>query len=114
MQSREVSSRNLKTGAGLVTGTTFWTNPARSGCPGSDEERRIVLRTMAHLSRDKTAPKMGHPVVVVLLDVATQPSRNPDFGECTQQTKPTPSRLHSHTKSNRKGSGSKTLTHLGG
>jgi hypothetical protein len=23
-----------------------------------------VLRTMAHLSRDETAPKMGHPVVV--------------------------------------------------
>ena len=40
-------------------------NLAQSGYPGSDEERRIVLRTMAHLSRDETAPKMGHPIVVL-------------------------------------------------
>ena len=42
---------------------------ARSGYPGSDEERRIVLRTMAHLSDDKAVAKMGHPIVVVLSDM---------------------------------------------
>ena len=38
---------------------------AQSEYPGSNEKRRIVLRTIAHLSRDETAPKMGHPIVVV-------------------------------------------------
>jgi hypothetical protein len=28
---------------------------------------------MTHLSRDKTAPKMGHPVVVASSDLATYP-----------------------------------------
>jgi hypothetical protein len=32
---------------------------------------------MAHLIDDKTVAKMGHPVVVVLLDMATQPSKKP-------------------------------------
>ena len=41
---------------------SFW------GCPALTR-RRIVLRTMAHLSRDETAPKMGHPSVVRRSDV---------------------------------------------
>jgi len=41
----------------------FWTNSARYEHPSSDEERRIVLRTMAHLIDDKTVAKMGHPIV---------------------------------------------------
>src|SRR5438270_2225431 len=49
-RSPEASWEDLKTGVGLVTVSIFWTNPAQSGYPGSDEETRIVLRTMAHPS----------------------------------------------------------------
>src|SRR5216683_6526621 len=60
-RSPEASSKSLRIGHGLVTVTIFWISPARSGYPGSDEERRIVLRTMAHLRDDETVAKMGHP-----------------------------------------------------
>ena len=33
-----------------------------------------MLRTMTHLSRDETAPKMGHPIVVVMLDYGHHPA----------------------------------------
>ncbi len=47
---------------------SFW------GCPALTR-RRIVLRTMAHLSRDETAPKMGHPSVVRRSDVGHPSTR---------------------------------------
>ena len=55
------------------------------GWPASDRATamRIVLRTMAHLRRDETAPKMGHPSVVGGFDVG-HPScrRNRQLGGC--------------------------------